>query len=430
MNTPPGHDMACRQCLTPLNILNGTYCHPSHLPDPGHQPQPTPVSAMEIVNRRCDFCGDPFPLWQLDTGDLTVIAGTADTQLLQNLGSSWAACHPCWTDIDTTSPAQLTHKAIRGLGITADPHTVAHLSALHHTLIEHRRPGRTLITTTPWPPAAIGAADLPKIRTRLAAFLAGTDRLPAPMDAHRQQIQASLARAHLYWIDPAFTELAQHAATSLPPDAITAELAPCDDGLLAWPHPVTARHITAISWTRQPSGHTVTVYRTIGNGLPDPHIQHLRQQIGWLAPAATHHLTQSSTAVHPAVAVAAATWLLITQQAAETVEAPPAKAARNTARRTGKPAPPVRIVRIKPATPAGTIHTGDAGKRLYRNRFWVTGHWRNQPYGPGRTQRRLVYISPFLRGPHDAPITATTTVRALTTRPPAATANPGKDENP
>jgi len=34
----------------------------------------------------------------------------------------------------------------------------------------------------------------------------------------------------------------------------------------------------------------------------------------------------------------------------------------------------------------------------------VSGHWRNQPFGPGRTARRLVYINPFVKGPEDKPL--------------------------
>lgn len=37
-------------------------------------------------------------------------------------------------------------------------------------------------------------------------------------------------------------------------------------------------------------------------------------------------------------------------------------------------------------------------------RTLVTGHWRNQPHGAGKTQRRLQWIEPFWRGPEDAPI--------------------------
>jgi hypothetical protein len=34
----------------------------------------------------------------------------------------------------------------------------------------------------------------------------------------------------------------------------------------------------------------------------------------------------------------------------------------------------------------------------------VTGHWRWQPFGAGRTQVKHIFIEPFWRGPEDAPI--------------------------
>jgi hypothetical protein len=50
-------------------------------------------------------------------------------------------------------------------------------------------------------------------------------------------------------------------------------------------------------------------------------------------------------------------------------------------------------------------------------RVWVTGHWRNQPYELRRALRRPTYIHPFLRGPEDAPIKLSTTVRILSDGP-------------
>lgn len=38
----------------------------------------------------------------------------------------------------------------------------------------------------------------------------------------------------------------------------------------------------------------------------------------------------------------------------------------------------------------------------------VSGHWRNQAHGPGRTQRKLIWIEPFWRGPEDGPIVTPT----------------------
>lgn len=36
--------------------------------------------------------------------------------------------------------------------------------------------------------------------------------------------------------------------------------------------------------------------------------------------------------------------------------------------------------------------------------YIVRGHWKMQPYGPGRSERKLVQIMPYWRGPVDAPI--------------------------
>ena len=48
----------------------------------------------------------------------------------------------------------------------------------------------------------------------------------------------------------------------------------------------------------------------------------------------------------------------------------------------------------------------DTGRR-YRHRWVVRGHWRQQPYGPGNTLRRLQYVEPYIKGPPDAPLLAT-----------------------
>lgn len=41
------------------------------------------------------------------------------------------------------------------------------------------------------------------------------------------------------------------------------------------------------------------------------------------------------------------------------------------------------------------------GRKL-DHQVWVTGHWRHQPYGPGRQRRKLIWIRPHLRGPDRA----------------------------
>ena len=37
-------------------------------------------------------------------------------------------------------------------------------------------------------------------------------------------------------------------------------------------------------------------------------------------------------------------------------------------------------------------------------RFMVRGHWRQQPFGPGGQQRKLIWIKPFYKGPDIAQV--------------------------
>lgn len=47
-----------------------------------------------------------------------------------------------------------------------------------------------------------------------------------------------------------------------------------------------------------------------------------------------------------------------------------------------------------------------AEARHYSCRWVVSGHWRNQPFGIGHSQRRLIFISPYVKGPDNQPLKA------------------------
>ena len=52
---------------------------------------------------------------------------------------------------------------------------------------------------------------------------------------------------------------------------------------------------------------------------------------------------------------------------------------------------------------------GHAGSgRKITKKFMVSGHYRLQPHGPGRTQRRLQFIEPFEKGPDAAELMSRT----------------------
>lgn len=231
----------------------------------------------------------------------------------------------------------------------------------------------------------------------------------------------SLDRARLYWIDESFPELAEHAASQMPAVTTSKDLAPCDDGLLFWARPATEHRITAVSWSTGDNVIEAVVYRAIGSGLEDQPLEHLREEVGWLVPVRTFQLRHDQSVDSPPdgrSAILLATWLLIAQRAAEDVPAEIDKTIRKKYARAQRPLPDVRIVRIRTHSQRDDEAkiTGTGGSRIYTSRVWVTGHWRNQAYGPRRTLRRPVYIHPFLRGPEDAPIKLSTTVRILDQR--------------
>lgn len=76
---------------------------------------------------------------------------------------------------------------------------------------------------------------------------------------------------------------------------------------------------------------------------------------------------------------------------------------RKLARRTRnkrRPPPMVTIVTLRHAKSHGK-YDGDGSWLTYRS--VTAGHWRWQPYGPGRQQVKHIWINPYVRGPEDAP---------------------------
>lgn len=92
-------------------------------------------------------------------------------------------------------------------------------------------------------------------------------------------------------------------------------------------------------------------------------------------------------------------WLLM-KQIAETTETPAARPYRRRAA-TNHVRPTIRIVRLPRTSHA---HTGAHSTVEWKTRWIVSGHWRNQPYGPERKSRRATWISPHIKGPDGLPV--------------------------
>ena len=68
---------------------------------------------------------------------------------------------------------------------------------------------------------------------------------------------------------------------------------------------------------------------------------------------------------------------------------------------------PINIVKLRRVMYKGSAVPTDIGTEStfeYKGRFWVRGHWTQQPYGKGRKLRRPQYIDPYIKGPEDKPM--------------------------
>lgn len=71
----------------------------------------------------------------------------------------------------------------------------------------------------------------------------------------------------------------------------------------------------------------------------------------------------------------------------------------------------VQVIRLR--RPSGSHDHGDGEPTRYSHRWIVDGHWRRQPCGVGKKDRRLIYIAPHVKGPDDKPLKDVTKIRAL-----------------
>ncbi|MEU9947059.1 hypothetical protein [Streptomyces sp. NPDC047939] len=111
----------------------------------------------------------------------------------------------------------------------------------------------------------------------------------------------------------------------------------------------------------------------------------------------------------PVVAALASAWLLMQQpllidRTRERADKPTARAYA----RDGLPTPDVTVVDLRRQyTPQDRDPNAGSDQRTYRNRWIVSGHWRNQAYGKERALRRQTWVPAHMKGPDGAPLLST-----------------------
>ena len=64
----------------------------------------------------------------------------------------------------------------------------------------------------------------------------------------------------------------------------------------------------------------------------------------------------------------------------------------------------VSIIHLRPLKHVNTPNLPTGASKHYTHRFYVRGHVKDQAYGPNHSLRRRIVISPYTKGPADAPL--------------------------
>ncbi len=237
---------------------------------------------------------------------------------------------------------------------------------------------------------------MPQVRAALRRTLADRPpraRLPGmPTPVWTPSIAA--LRAQLYWVSDEMAQVAVAAARTLPPD--TQIEPPATAGLLLWDRYVEEPLLAGVKpvqgalWWVEDG----TVW---GCYLSDLYPLDVSPPVQLQNP--------QGRAPSPTAWVLAATWALMMQPIA-TTRITRARQSSGAAARGALPPQPVSIIALRPTTPTPSEQSALSEAHAHHVRWVVRGHWRQQPVGEGRAQRRLTWVTPHIKGPPEAPLRA------------------------
>lgn len=280
-----------------------------------------------------------------------------------------------------------------------------------------------------------------------AEHLAGTASATGRDDADAAELACRISAetldvAPMTWLDRQMCELLADTATRVP-EWTPAACVPGDEGLIAFERPVifapyehpaggtTPVPVCMIAWqtegtqlrlsawcsrdavpreVRSPFRDQLTLDELFSITLALDEVVDGHQE---LTPRGrTSDVTAFKQAANDLHSVAGSLWLLMTQ--------PRIVTERNPATVTVKKKRDGQTIRTPVAVSIRTINsTAQAGStptgRTATSRWWVRGHWRQQPWGKGRKLRKPIFIAPHLAGNQDAPIDPRPQVQVIRT---------------
>lgn len=265
---------------------------------------------------------------------------------------------------------------------------------------------------------------LPRVRDQTARFIADpTGPLAENFPQHRngfELVVRHLRAADLYWVTPDMAALAVAAGAQLDTIRWTNLDRPSGCGLILFAGGVGMASVSgaelpvdAMSWGPAPDGIAVTMF--CGRWRLDPRIAEevtinlpplLVAKQDDLGGGDGHVSVDTLGSGRTLLCTLAATWALMQQPTiSDRTRAPVDKSLARSYRRAGRPEPEVSIVDLRHIyQPPADDDEDTQSSRVYRHRWVVRGHWRDQAHGPARALRRRIYVPAYIKGPDGAPL--------------------------
>lgn len=263
--------------------------------------------------------------------------------------------------------------------------------------------------------------DLPKIQTHTITSILDAAKTDPEYSTEHKRNAALMKEAELWWVAKPMAILASHAKEDLPAGQTLADNRPSLAGIIIFEGGtgITTEWLDAPEHTIKTSAFGQRIYPQVeiegliwlpGQilALTDTSIV---KRAGNLDKAFVIALSQSAHAHLEKLLIT--TWLLSEQ--------PHIGVARHqrlpAAGQAGLPKhqPEIKVVRLRETVTHPESWESESAKEgkkwAMKHRTVVSGHWRNQPYGPGRDSKKPIYIEPYLKGPSDAPIIVRPTVK-------------------
>lgn len=276
---------------------------------------------------------------------------------------------------------------------------------------------------------------LPKARRQLLKHLQDPQ---APIRANTGEenqrgldvMESHIRAAELYWVAPDMAALAVSSGAQLAAARWATADRPSACGLLWWEDGVgtvdyqgTPIPVDGVAWGPGSDGHCLlhwlTDRRRIAAAAAGKGMKVVTEGVPPLVPlwASALPVTDEPLSMAdlpegvpftPASALAAA-WLLMQQPKLVDRQKHPADSpTRRAYARDSLPTPDVTIIDLRRQYVPDTADPDPGGPgRQYRHRWVVSGHWRDQAYGPDRSLRRQTWIESYVKGPDGAPLLST-----------------------